>query len=795
MIKHLIKFSFRRISRDLVFSIINIAGLSIGLAISFIILIYVTYSLSFDRYNKNHPNIYRVVRNYVEKSRIQNQDTYPIAEKFKEEVPDFKEVITISGFVKYFIDFPEYVNKEKVFSVDKNIFNVFSIDLLYGNKNTALNDPFSIILSEEAAKKYFGEIFPMGQIIPVKFREKEYNLTVTGILKKIPKTSTFQPEMLLSKEIDINLKIIDIKDYYGSYCEIYVLLQKHHNIEDIENKLSEIPKRYLNKNDFKFQLENIRDIYLRSDNHLKNVRIFSIIGVLILMISCINYIITSLGRSSMRTKEIAIRKINGASRLRVIRQVLGESVLISFIAFPSALVLVELILPFANQMFKVELILNYFEMPGYILGMLIITLIVGVFSGGYIALFLSRLQPEKILKQKFNIKKSGNYFGKSLIIFQIGIFTTLLFSSLVIYKQISLAKNFDHKINADNVLIMYNSFYDNNKRHINNFDNIYPTIIDEIKQNPNIIDVAASYASPFLGFGIHDNYNPPNNPLQKIEIEFITITTPNFTELMEFEFIEGRGFNENFAQDLNSIILNEEAVRLLGLNNPVGSIINYQNRDGIINEEVIGVIKNFHTRSIYEKIQPLVIKPTKRILDIFIRYKPDKIKEVLVFIEKIWKKYVPGGPPYEPSFLSDRIKNSVNNSVSSDEKFSKNIMIFTLIAIFLAALGLFGFSLFISQQKTKEIGIRKALGASVLGINKFISKQFIILALIANAIAIPIAWILMDKWLQDFAYKIHIWPFIVLLSIIISIVIVILTININIIRAARKNPVDTLRYE
>ena len=795
MFRQFFKFSFRKIRRNLVFSIINITGLTIGLATSFIIFIYVSDSLSYDRYHKNHKNIYRVTSKrkvyYQEQTFVRSYYTFQEAIKIKEDVPEIKEVLTISINPSLRIEFPEYIDRSdywRIHTADKNIFNVFSIDLLYGNKETALSNPFSIIISEEMVEKYFKDKNPLGQIMTVKYETKEYDLTITGVLKKIPKTSTFNPGFLLSGELARKFNQESLTKYGYNYfpCEIYILLQDEHDIKKIENKLGVISEIYLTKDEVKYELQNIKDVYLKSEyrfqtRKIKNIRIFSIIGILILLISSINYIILSIAQTSKRTKEIAIRKISGASRMRIIKQVLGESVLLSFIAFPSALVLVEIALPYVNNLFNEELALNYFRMPLYLIAMLMITLLTGTLSGGYIALYLSGLQAISIFKQKLNFKKSGNYFGKVLIIFQIGVFTALLFSTLVIYKQIIYANNFSYGFNKENLIYLNNHYYEGVKT-IRPFDNIYPTVINEIKQNANIIDVGASSKIPLSMARTILKFNPPDNPNKTIEFESLGITTYNFNDLIGFEIIQGRGFRENFAADSNSIIINEKAVKELGINNPIGTVIN--------KKEIIGVLKNFHMYSIHEKIPPLVILPDNSLEYIFIRYKKGSEKEVHNYLEKIWKKYAPDAP-FEPGFFEDIIKNSVN----SEKKFSENIMSFTFIAIFLAVLGLFGFSLFISRQKTKEIGIRKALGASVTGINKLISKQFLVLALIANGIAIPVAWIIMDKWLQSFANKIHIWPFIVLISIITSVIVVILTININIINAARKNPVDTLRYE
>lgn len=803
MIWHFIKLSLRNIRRNLVFSVINLVGLSIGLATSFLILLYIADSSAYDKFHKNRDRIYRIISDSKTYSIRSATNSYMFADRLIEEIPEIEEVTTLSdNTYRIFIKKEdEFIYEHNIQYADQNLLKVLSFDMIYGDSETALKDLYSVVLTESTAIKYFNTNMVVGRNLTIRVGGDLYDLTVTGVIKDLPRLSSLKFPMLLSSKLGRIIESEDIErwKYTSDDCNIYLLLHRNQDIKEIEGKIKRVSDKYISHDPLDYDLQNIKNIYLKSDDirrnqnqkgDLKNVRIFSIVGILILIISCLNYIITSIAQTVTRNKEIAIRKITGATRKNVIGQILGESILLTILAFPTALVLVEIFLPTVNKLFKVKLLLNYFDNPQYVFVMLAITLFVGLISGGYIALYLSGLKPVNILRQTFSIKGSKNYLGKLLIIFQTLIFTGLIFSSLVIFKQIQFAKNIDQGFNKNNLICIYASYINSNNEYILplSTNSAYKTFIEELNQNSDIINASGCSVGPITGSWSKGTYYNPETPEKQITFVGLAVKY-NFIETMEFDLIQGRSFSLDYASDsVNAVILNEEGVKALELTEPIGKIIN---RD-TIQYLIIGVIRDFHMFSVQEEIPPIIAKitPTKHIMEVSVRYNPEKRKEVIDFLSTKYKKFAPDAQ-LQYVFYDDKI-----SWMYGDEKsFGRNLIIFSVIAIIIAALGLFGFSLFISHQKTKEIGIRKALGSSVFRINKLFIKEFITLTLIANILAQPVVWILMNKWLQNYAYRTSIDYTVIISSFLISTIIVILTVNININIAARKKPVDTLRYE
>ncbi|MFC2121913.1 ABC transporter permease, partial [Bacteroidota bacterium] len=772
-----------------------------GLALSFIILLYVSDSLRYDRFHKNNDRIYRLISDSEKWGLVTSSHANTLGDRILEESSGIEKLLIISKFInplKLEKDndlFPE----SEMYLVDSNFFELMSFDLEYGNPGSALKNPYSIVISKAISEKYFGKEDPIGKSIILWDKDNSYELRVTGVMEEIPRLSTFRPQILLAAELarKMGFKKDDENEYDTRQCYTYVLLHKNQDIKKIEDELSALSLKYNPVFEFKIKLQNIKDIYLRSSGYQdgsikkgnpKDVKVFSIIGILIIFISCINYIIISIAQSASRNKEIALKKIFGASRQKIIRQILNESVLISLIALPTALVLVEIFIPSINNLFKVELILNYFKDSWYLLLMIIITIAIGLLSGSYIALYLSKLKPVGILKLKFGIKGSRNYLGKSLIIIQIMIFTGLIFSCSVIIKQINFAKTIDHGFNQNNLLSLDCSYMNSNNEITKPLSKLYPQFIESIRQNPDIINASACFRGPSTSSFRKLAYTNPENPDKNIVMEALDIKY-DFIKTVGFKLIDGRSFSRDFASDsVNSVIINEEGVKALGLINPVGKII----KRGMREYKIIGVIKNFFMHSVQDLIPPIILSITNNdfLMEVVIRYKPEKIKKVLSFVEDEYGK-IDSEAPFNVQYYDQKI----TNLYGSERLFARNIIIFTLIAIFIAAMGLFGFSLYMVQLKTKEIGIRKCLGANNFRIITFINNEFIVLTVIANIIIQPIVWIIMNNWLRNYAYRTSIDITVIITSLLISTLIILLTINININIAARKKPADTLRSE
>jgi putative ABC transport system permease protein len=509
--------------------------------------------------------------------------------------------------------------------------------------------------------------------------------------------------------------------------------------------------------------------------NINNVYIFSLIGIIILVIACINYTILSTAKSSTRSKEIGIRKVLGAGKNTLLKQILGESVLISFISLPVALLLAHLLLPSVNQLFRKQLVIHYSENWQFIAGFILLTLFVGLISGSYLAFYLSSFQPVDVLKSKINIGITRSIYQKILIIIQLIIFVVLILGTCIIYKQIHYALHKDMGLNKEGLVIIH---YDDD-----GFRKRYESFKNEISKNPDIINVSGAMFSPPYNGGMQWDVPRIDDPDQIIKVEGLAVDF-NYIETLGFTLSEGRTFSKEFGSDSSAIMLNETAVKKLGLADPVGKMID--------DRLIIGVIKDFHLHSFHKAIMPMIIDIMlmKYAGEVVVRIKPDNISTTMNFIEDKWKEFAPD-VPFDYSFFDDALEELY----SEEQRFGKIISLFTLLAVFIASIGLFGLSLFIGEQRVKEIGIRKVFGSSVSRIVKLILKEYLLMVLIANLIAWPVAYFIMNKWLQNFAYhaKIDFWLYIGAAAL--SMFIVLMTMSFQTIKAAQTNPAETLKYE
>jgi ABC-type antimicrobial peptide transport system permease subunit len=635
------------------------------------------------------------------------------------------------------------------------------------------------------ARKYFGDEDPMGKILNLL-----QDFKVTGVIKNIPENSHLH--------FDCIFPIVNMELYWDENFEnwrrvqfyTYVQLQKTSPVRDVNQKISHTIKEYLPKYNTQIFLQSLKDIHLRSDyewdldNYKKGnmalVYIFSFTALCILMIACINFMNLSTARSANRTKEVGMRKVTGALRRDIIKQFFGETLLLCFIALLVALILVEIFLPAMNSLSGKQLLLNFSGNMNLILGLIAITLFTGILSGSYPALYLSAFQPVNIFKKHFRAKQTkGISLRKLLVVLQFTLTVILIIGTTVVYKQIHYMLQRDLGFNKGHVLIF-------GLRHFNQ-----ETFTNELLQNPNILSITYSQAPDSQPPGISGFDWEGKNPEEELML-YPVVADYDYLKTFDMEMVQGRFFSREHTTDAASaFVVNETASNAMGLENPVGTRLSFRDFRMEFDGTIIGVMKDFHQSSLHNTIEPLVFYiPREGYHRVCVKISSNNVPETLAFIETIWKKYTTDYPiNYE--FLDEKI----NSFYKTEQTIGQIFQYFTSLAIIIACLGLFSLASFSAEQRTKEIGIRKVLGASVSGIVIMLTKEFTKWIIIATIIACPVAYLVIQKWLQTFSYRISLGLEIFIFSGALALVIALFTVSYQAIRAARANPVDSLRYE
>ncbi len=809
MLRNYFKIAFRNLLRYKFISFINLFGLTIGLTCCLLILTYILNELSFDVYNKNANNIYRVERTF------KNSETGTLSLELGAVAPpfapllqnDFKEIRKITRFLDGGGSALRYddkiFNEQNVYFADENLFDVFDVNVTRGNPSRALNDPYSIMLTEDVAKKYFGTEDPINKIIRL---DNQFSFKVTGIYKAFPSNSHIHPAIMLSFNTLKDTAIYgeqNLRTNWGNNSfYTYLLLPAGYNSKKLEAQFPAFLNRHMTDNgDRKFKpsdgtslsLRKLADIHLYShkdseveeNGDIKRVYIFSAIALFILLIACINYMNLSTARSALRAKEIGVRKVIGAGKPELIAQFLSESILICSIATVLAFLLTWLALPALNKISEQSLSVSGLLKWQIILPLVLVPFIVGILSGIYPALFLSSFKPIKVLKGILKVGESNFSFRKVLVVTQFSISIILIISTAIVFQQLKYMQNKSLGFNREHIVTLnFNS----------GLNNSYESFKTELLANANIKEVGRSTRIPsgrlLDAMGSKINNGDSLAPT-KADIKFVR-ADEGFIPTYGMKIVAGRNFSKEYGIDTSSYLINEAAVQVLGLKSnedAIGKQFTYGNRAG----QLVGVINDFHFESLHQRILPIVLF-TSTTPDgyrrISIKISGNNIPAALSHIEATWKKFLPE-TPYDFTFLDERFADLYKAEQQQGSIFT----IFSFIAIFIACLGLFGLSAFTITQRIKEIGIRKVLGASITSIVTLLSKDFMKLVIIASVIAFPIAWYAMHNWLQDFAYRISIpwWAFI--LAGILTALIALLTISFQAIKAAAANPVKSLRTE
>lgn len=800
------------------FSLINIAGLSIGMAACLLILQYVSFQLSFDQFNKNASDIYRVVNDRYQNGKLIQHGTITYSAIGKAMQDDFPEVVDHTRAISFDKEIIQFNNKRigdlTILAVDNSFLRMFSYPLVAGDARTALQEPRSLILSEKVANKLFGVSDDYGSLIGKEVTEDIDSLPykITGILKDVPGNSHLQFDILLSY-VTLYSGATPWKDADYSFTDSdfwhYIQLKHGANYKALEAKLPAFSQRHFQGNKVsgsieKFYLQPLSKAHLYSDFEYEIGKTASatvvwgllIIAVLIIIIAWINYINLSTAKSMERAKEVGVRKVSGATRQQLIRQFLTESLLINIIAFFLALLLVVVLQPFFNQLIHHQLSLSYLFVKGLngfsISAALIAIFVAGILvSGFYPAIVLSAFKPIAVLKGKFVTSRRGIVLRKILVIGQFAVSVALMIGSFVVYKQMQYVSDQNLGFNMSQMLILKPPLL---TKWDSSFISKQNAFIEEVKQLPHVSGAAYSWRLPGDEWG--RNFNVRRKDAQN-ETHFAVRNmgiSADYINVYQIKLLAGSNFETtdyNVDWDkLHSVILNQTAVRLLGFKSPKDAI-GKQIIQGDQTWDIKGVITDFHEKSLKYAIEPAMFYPATNIASPFsIKVDATDLSSTVAALKKKYDSFFPNNI-FDYFFLDEKF----NQQYADDELFGKVFAIFSGFAIFIACLGLLGLSLFATAQRTKEIGIRKVLGASVSNIAILLSTGFIKLVLLAFVIASPIAWYLMNNWLHNYAYRMNISWWIFLAAGSLAVMIALATICFQAIKAAKANPVKNLRME
>ena len=800
MLRNYLTVAIRNLRNTKLYSFINITGLAAGMACSILILLYVQDELSFDRYHTNADRIYRIVHEMDfgnGQTRRSVITPRPMAAALAEEFPEIEHT------VRFMYGRTEMYHGERGFrqgftSSDPGLFDIFDFPLIKGDPKTALSEPNTVVITEAIAKKYFRAEDPMGKVLTVSHGTyRDYK--VTGILKEIPRNSHVQFDILTSiRPRDNDRWLPNHPTASWPLVMTYILLPKGYDPAELEAKLPDFVDKYMGNHlrtkgwTLTFRLQPLTSIYLHPPfehdkalhGNMVYVYGFSAIACFILLIACINFMNLSTARSARRAREVGLRKTVGAHKGQLIGQFLSESLLMAVLAFVLALVLVELLLPAFSTISDKDLSMVYSSIWLAILtGILVLT---GLIAGSYPAFFLSSFETVEVLKGTLRSGGRSSPLRITLVTVQFAITTTLLISTGVVYMQMDYARNKDLGVEKDNIVSVAFGVRDR-----------FETIKQDWLKGPGILGAAASRTVPFRTsrqlptFPVIPEGAPAKAPIDipTYEIDY------DYLNVFGIDLIAGRNFSrERFPADTtNAFVINESAVRKFGWTSPEAAINKQvtlldRNTNTLLKKgHVIGVVKDFHMQILYKEITPLVLHMSPRpFLYLSVKVHPDRMSEALAFLDSKRKRSL-----YDYIFIDEFFENQYR----ADEKRGQILGGFTLLAITIACLGLFGLASFAAEQRTKEIGIRKVLGASGIGILLLLSKDFVKPVLLANLIAWPVAYYAMRDWLWNFAYRIDLGIHTFILGGLLALVIALATVSYQTLKAARANPVDALRYE
>jgi predicted permease len=776
MLKNYFKVALRNLIKHRVYTFINIAGLALGMVCCILIFLWVMDEISFDNFHTKSDRLYQVVnKNEINGSWWQSSP-WALAPVLKN---DFPEIEKSTRF--YPQNMPvKYTDKsfyESIAYVDPDFLEMFSFPLIKGNPASALTVNESVIISEKTAHKYFKNEDPIGKVLKLN---KNTDLKVTGVMKNVPANSSLTFDFLVPIK---NLGEVRLATW-SSECGAFVLLKENTNVNTLLTKISGTTKKYDKRTGNNKTINSLQPIFrihlygLNSIGPILYVYIFSAVALIVLFVACINFINLITATASERGKEIGMRKIVGAGKNHIIWQFYGETFLLSVFAFILAYIFALIMLPGFNELAGKQLRLNFIHNPILIIGSISIILFTTICAGSYPALYLSSFLPIKVLKES-----SSRGFRKTtvrwiLVVTQFAVSIIMIVMTITMNKQIDYIQNINLGYNREQVIsIPLND----------DFRNQYEAIKTQLLRYPDIIHITAANNSPTNISFSNPVYWEGGGPDKYVSMTYLTVDY-DFFETFEMKMIEGRNFSKDFSTDSQNYIVNEAAVDFMKMKSPIGKRFSIWKNEG----QIIGVVKNFNSSTLHDAVGPVVItlRPYMPISTVFIRIKPANIKSTLAMIEKTFRTYAPNYP-FQYDFLDDVFRRQYNN-----EEETKNLFqYFSALAIFISCIGLFGLAAFTAQRRTKEIGIRKVVGASVFEITGLMLMDFAKWLLIAIIIGVPVSYYVIRMWLRNFAYRTEInWTIFAGASVIV-LVIALATVSVHAIKAAIANPTDSLRYE
>ncbi len=793
MFKNYLKIALRNIKRHKGYSIINMAGLTIGLTAFILIFLYVRYELSYDRFHKNAGDIYRVFMhqkgNVWKGTDMWNIGPPALAAALMEDYPEIinavrmyqrssGEVITIGekNFKVYHVLYAE-----------PEFLEMFSFPLKKGNPKSALKDPTTMLITEKASENYFGSKDPLGQSIAITFPNGEIrSFQINGVLENVPDNSHVKFDFLVPFQNLLSNSRTDTSDWRFNFVKTYIQFIPNTDIEEFEKKLISFNEKHSRTFHIRtFHIQPLTDIHLHGhlnnefevNSDIKYIYIFSAVAVFVLLIACFNYMNLSTAHSVKRAREIGLRKVMGADKRSIIKQFLGESFLSTAFAFIVSIFLVNIMLPSFNVFLNRKIVFNVFGDLTLLCSLFLFLLVTALISGSFPAFHLSSFQPVRTLKDVFKSGSKGRaFFRNTLVVTQFVITTVLIISTVVIFRQMHFIQNQNLGFVQEHIIDI---------PLVRNLKDNFEAFKNELSQYSKISDITLSVSPANVrNFSFAEWEGKEDDEARSI---YKAAVDHSFIDFYGIEIIEGRKFLKDMATDDTAFILNETAVNNFNLEDPIGKKFSVMPFEGTI----VGVMKDFYFLSLHLPMAPLAlsIEPAFN-LSIKVNTKDSDLQQILAFVEDKYKQFFPGYP-FEYSFLDENIKRMYD----AEKKQGIIFNYFTFVAIFIACLGLYGLALNMTEQRTKEIGIRKVLGSRVSGIVLMLSKESLTLVFIANLIAWPLAFYTMNTWLQSFAYRINIGIGIFVLSSALALIIAMLSITHQSIKAAVANPVDSLRYE
>ncbi len=780
MFENYLKIAFRNIKKHKGYSFINISGLAVGFACSILIALFVLYELSYDRFHEKADRIYRIVKH----NDVSTPP--PLASTLARDYPEVEYATSFANLRIQPVKYKGNVFYESpVLGGTHDCFNIFSFKFINGDRRNALKEPNTVVVTQSMAVKYFGSEDPIHKSITIG--DEDYR--IDGVIEDIPENSHFDFKFLVSNN---SFRWYNQEMWKNFFMYTFILLRDKSDAQFMESKLTDVITKYIyndNPNhDFRFYMQPLTWIHLNSalrfelkqNSDIKNIIMFSTTAIFIILIACINFMNLPTAKSMIRIKEIGIRKTVGSTRKQLLHQFLGESIFTSVLALFLGVFLVLLLLPGFNNIIGRQIGFQGLNLPTVIIGLVAFAVVVGMIAGVYPAFYLSSFRPVNVIKGMTVTGRKSSGFRNGLVVFQFVISIALIIGTITVYRQLYFIQNTNLGFDKKQVLIMKNLQPDPVKSE---------TLKQQLMQHPGIVAVSSSANLPGKGNG--GNYiETETGDTLHLNMYFCDF---DFQETLQLEMAEGRFFSKEFSTDSAGIILNEHAVQANNIKNPIGQRMTfYYGRP--IPVTVIGVVKDFHFQSLHHRIRSLGmvygIDKGWGINYISIRLKTDDIRTVIQYIENTWKAVNPA-LPFDYSFLDE----DYDRLYANEFQMGKLGLVFCILAIAVSCLGLLGLASFMAERRTKEIGIRKVLGASISGVFLLISKDLTKWALFANLIAWPIAYILLTHWLQNFAYRISIgwWSFV--LAGMLTVGIALLTVSYQSIKAATANPVNALKYE